>query len=73
VSTQATKRHARIDVDDLKRQRPLADVIASSGVALRREGTGTFRGLCPFHQERTPSFWVDARDADNEHYYWCAA
>ena len=69
MSTQATKRHVRIDVDDLKRQRPLADAIASSGVALRREGPGTFRGLCPFHQERTPSFWVDARDADNEHYY----
>ena len=23
---------------------------------------GTYRALCPFHQERTPSFWIDARD-----------
>ena len=65
--------HVRIDTDALKRERPLADVIASYGVALRRESAGTYRGLCPFHQEHTPSFWVDARDASNEHYWWCAA
>jgi DNA primase len=39
---------------------------------LRRMG-GTFKALCPFHQERTPSFWIDARDPSNEHYWWCAA
>jgi DNA primase len=61
---------SRIDVEALKRERPLADVISSYGVALRREGAGTFRALCPFHQEHTPSFWIDARDHDNEH-YWC--
>ena len=60
----------RIDVETLKRERPLADVISSYGVTLRREGAGTFRALCPFHQEHTPSFWIDARDHDNEH-YWC--
>src|SRR5579859_2859330 len=60
----------RIDVEALKRERPLADVIASYGVTLRREGAGTFRALCPFHQEHTPSFWIDARDSNNEH-YWC--
>ena len=45
-----------IDTDALKRERPLADVVAACGVALRRESAGTFRGLCPFHAERTPSF-----------------
>ena len=60
----------RIDVEALKRERPLADVISSYGVTLRREGAGTFRALCPFHQEHTPSFWIDARDSNNEH-YWC--
>jgi DNA primase len=64
---------ARIDTEALKRERPLADVIASSGIQLRREGAGTFRALCPFHEERTPSFWVDARDVSDEHYFWCAA
>src|SRR5438128_5359134 len=59
----------RIDTETLKRERPLADVVASYGIALRHEGAGTFRALCPFHRERTPSFWVDARDACNEHYY----
>ena len=59
----------RIDVETLKRERPLADVISSYGVTLRREGAGTFRALCPFHQEHTPSFWIDARDPDHEHYF----
>ncbi len=61
---------SRIDTQTLKRDRPLADVIASYSIALRRESAGTYRALCPFHQERTPSFWVDARDPSNEH-YWC--
>ena len=64
---------ALIDTDALKRERPLADVVAACGVALRRESAGTFRGLCPVHAERTPSFWIDARDPDDEHYFWCAA
>src|SRR4030081_1777198 len=60
----------RIDIEALKRERPLADLVASYGIALRRESAGTYRALCPFHQERTPSFWIDARDGSNEH-YWC--
>ena len=60
----------RIDTETLKRERPLVDVVASYGIALKRESAGTYRALCPFHQERTPSFWIDARDGSNEH-YWC--
>ncbi len=60
----------RVDVGELKRAHPLADVVAASGISLRRAGQGTFRGLCPFHEERTPSFWIDSRDPLNEH-YWC--
>jgi DNA primase len=66
---RATKESRRIETEALKRERPLADVIASYGIALRRESAGTFRALCPFHQERTPSFWIDAREQSNEHYY----
>lgn len=62
-------RSIRIDTDALKRERPLPDVVAACGVALRRESPGTFRGLCPFHAEKTPSFWIDARDVDDAHYY----
>jgi DNA primase len=60
----------RIDTEALKRERPLVDVVASYGIALKRESAGTYRALCPFHQERAPSFWIDARDGSNEH-YWC--
>jgi DNA primase len=63
----------RIDTEALKRERPLADVVASYGIALHRESAGTYRALCPFHQEHTPSFWIDARDSSDEHYWWCAA
>src|SRR5260370_8251696 len=59
----------RIDTEALKRERPLADLVASYGIALRRESAGTFRALCPFHQEHTPSFWIDARDGLAEHYF----
>ncbi len=66
---RSTDTGRRIDTDALKRERPLADVVASYGVAVRRESAGTYRALCPFHQERTPSFWIDARDASYEHYF----
>jgi DNA primase len=59
----------RIDTEALKAERPLPDVVAGYGIELRRESAGTYRALCPFHQERTPSFWIDARDAGCSHYY----
>jgi DNA primase len=61
----------RIDTEALKRERPLVDVVASYGVALRRESGGTYRALCPFHQERTPSFWIDMRGDASSHHYFC--
>lgn len=66
---RSTNAARRIDTDALKRERPLADVVASYGIALRRESAGTYRALCPFHQERTPSFWIDARDGAAQHYF----
>ena len=44
-------------LDEVKRRTDLAAVI-SEHVALKRSGRG-FLGLCPFHQEKTPSFHVD--------------
>jgi DNA primase len=44
-------------LDEIKRRTDLAAVI-SEHVALKRSGRG-FLGLCPFHQEKTPSFHVD--------------
>ncbi|MFN2556706.1 MAG: DNA primase [Nitriliruptorales bacterium] len=45
------------DIEHLKRSADLADVI-SDHTRLQRAGS-RLKGLCPFHQERTPSFTVD--------------
>ena len=47
------------DIADLKRHYPLLDVVERAGVRLRRSGSHRFQGLCPFHVERTPSFFID--------------
>ena len=36
-------------------------------VELSPAGPGRFRGLCPFHQEKTPSFYVD----ENKGFFYC--
>ena len=46
-------------VRDLKLRVNLADVV-SRVVALRKAGGARLKGLCPFHNEKTPSFHVDA-------------
>ncbi len=47
-----------IDKQDVEKVRAAADLydIVSSTVTLKPSGTGTFVGLCPFHDEKTPSF-----------------
>ena len=52
----------RYDVDEIKLRYPLADVVAASGVDLKRGPRGKFWALCPFHPERTPSFLIDTQD-----------
>src|SRR5262245_19419738 len=44
-------------LDDLKAQTSIVSLIGDV-VPLRKTGA-TFKGLCPFHQERTPSFNVN--------------
>jgi DNA primase len=53
---------ARIRAEDIDALRESADVIEviSGYSALKRAGTNTFKGLCPFHAEKSPSFSVDA-------------
>ncbi|MCC7366802.1 MAG: DNA primase [Chloroflexi bacterium] len=43
-------------IDEIKRRLDVVDVIGQT-VQLKRAGKG-FKGLCPFHGEKTPSFWV---------------
>lgn len=46
--------------EDVEKVRATADLydIVSASVTLKPSGTGTFVGLCPFHDEKTPSFSV---------------
>ncbi len=45
--------------EHLKGQVDIVDVVAQYGVRLKRSGaSGDYTGLCPFHQEKSPSFWV---------------
>ena len=44
-------------IDDLKAQADIVQVIQEA-VPLKQAGS-TFKGLCPFHQEKTPSFHVN--------------
>ncbi|MDQ7844274.1 MAG: DNA primase [Armatimonadota bacterium] len=54
--------------DEIRRRVDLVDLI-SGHVTLKKAGR-YFRGLCPFHQERTPSFYVD-REKGLWHCYGC--
>lgn len=45
------------DIATVKERVNIEDVI-SEHVTLRRAGAGSLKGLCPFHDERTPSFNV---------------
>src|ERR1044071_3124883 len=55
-------------IDDLKHQ---ADIVVVIGdyVSLKKAGA-TYKGLCPFHGEKTPSFQVD-RDRGFFHCFGC--
>lgn len=57
TATSGTERMSEAEVEALKRSHPLAAVVASYGLRLRREGARLV-SLCPFHAEHTPSLYL---------------
>ncbi len=57
-----------IEPDDVTRVRESTDIVAliSEHIGLKKQGK-RYVGLCPFHQEKTPSFSVNAEDG----FYYC--
>ena len=47
----------RSDIDEVRARINLADVVGDY-VTLKNAGVGSLKGLCPFHEERSPSFHV---------------
>jgi DNA primase len=59
----------RINDDDIAvvRERARIDEVVGAYVALRNAGGGSLKGLCPFHDEKTPSFQV----TPSRGFYYC--
>ena len=53
-------------INDLLARVDIVDVI-DARMTLRKAGTSRYKGLCPFHDEKTPSFSVDA----DKQFYYC--
>src|SRR4051812_42488993 len=47
----------REKIDDVRDRTNIVEIIKRH-VELKRAGTGSWKGLCPFHSEKTPSFHV---------------
>lgn len=49
------------DIEEVKSRVNIADVV-SDYVSLKPAGVGSLKGLCPFHDEKSPSFTVKPND-----------
>src|SRR6266576_1665072 len=47
------------DIAEIKLAYPLLEVVERAGVRLKRSGSHRWLGLCPLHEDRNPSFFVD--------------
>ncbi|MGH2784533.1 MAG: CHC2 zinc finger domain-containing protein, partial [Actinomycetota bacterium] len=47
------------DIEEVRRKAGLVE-IASEYMQVRKAGSARFKALCPFHQEKTPSFSLEA-------------
>lgn len=64
----------RIDVSAIRERACLPDLCARIGIEMKRSGQNQWKGLCPFHQEKSPSFSVRlAKDGWVYHCFGCGA
>src|SRR5215471_11596779 len=54
-------------VEQLKSSIDIVSVVQEYGPRLRKAGSRNYQGLCPFHNEKTPSFSVSAE----KQFYYC--
>ena len=59
------------DIEEVKARINIADVVGGY-VALKPASAGSLKGLCPFHQEKSPSFSVSPTK-QFYHCFGCAA
>ncbi|MCU1548762.1 MAG: primase [Arthrobacter sp.] len=59
----------REDIDEVRQRTDLKEVV-DGYVTLKGAGLGSFKGLCPFHDERSPSFTVRPQ-AGRYHCFGC--
>lgn len=56
----------------LKQEINIVDFIQANGLQLKRAGASSYKGICPFHNEKTPSFTVN-EDYQNFKCFGCHA
>lgn len=57
-------------IQKIKNEFDIVDYIKANGVNLDQSGNGKWKGLCPFHNEKTPSFTV-SEDFQNYRCFGC--
>ncbi|MFN8472762.1 MAG: DNA primase [Anaerolineae bacterium] len=60
---------SRYLVEALRHNYPLVDMVTASGIELKPAGPRRHKGLCPFHDDRRPSFLV----YDDDQHFHCFA
>ena len=56
--------------EEIRQRIDIADLI-SEYLSIKPAGSGSFKALCPFHNEKTPSFHI-SRDKQIWHCFGCA-